>query len=364
MAKSGKLVVLLGVLMTFSLSSHVTGQIRPKSGLFPIGDSYYDVGNKKYLTKEFLPSTTWPYGKSTDRPNGRYSDGRVVPDFIATFLNQPIPIPPALQNDADFTSGAGFAVGGATVLDGPSETMTLAQQVEKFGDMKSTWDEKFLSEAIFVFQIGTEDYLNFSKLNPNPDASTQQAFVTLVTNKIKTEIIRLYSLGARKFAYQTLAPLGCLPIVRQEHQLEGEDCYEKLNEIAKQHNDKIRPMLAELAKTYTGFQYTVFDFYGAIERRLAVADSDTIFNNYRFSNTVNSCCGIGSHNAFGCGRINVHSKLCEYPREYLFFDGQHNSEKANEEMAHLFFGADKDIVGPMTIRELSVYPIGMNMLEY
>lgn len=63
-----------------------------------------------------------------------------------------------------------------------------------------------------------------------------------------------------------LPPLGCLPIVRQEYKT-GNDCYEKLNDLAKQHNAKIGPMLNEIAKTRTGFQFTVFDFYNVVLRR-------------------------------------------------------------------------------------------------
>ncbi|XP_010542364.1 PREDICTED: inactive GDSL esterase/lipase-like protein 23 isoform X3 [Tarenaya hassleriana] len=284
MATTGNLLSVLGVILSLSLAGDVAG-VRQKSALFPFGDSYYDVGNKKYVSTQFVPSTTWPYGKSTDRPNGRYSDGHIVPDFLATFLNHPIPIPPALQPDADVSSGAGFAVGDATVLGTPPETLTLSQQVELFEKQRSKWTKDFIEEAIFFFQIGTNDYMNFSKNNPNPNASAQQGFVTLVANTIKTQLIRLYTLGARKFAYQTLGPLGCFPIVKQERQLQGDDCYEPLNEIAKQHNEKIRPMLKALALNYTGFQYTVFDFYGAISRRL-VHGPTQMFNSYRFSNMI------------------------------------------------------------------------------
>lgn len=60
---------------------------------------------------------------------------------------------------------------------------------------------------------------------------------------------------------------------------------------------------------------------------------------------------------------NVHSKLCEYQRSYLFFDGRHNTEKAQEELAHLIYGADTNVIQPMTVRELIVFPAGENMLE-
>jgi len=143
--------------------------------------------------------------------------------------------------------------------------------VRKFNQMKAAnWNDDFVKKSVFMIYIGANDYLNFTKNNPNADASTQQAFVTSVTNKLKNDISLLYSSGASKFVIQTLAPLGCLPIVRQEFNTGMDQCYEKLNDLAKQHNEKIGPMLNELARTAPAsapFQFTVFDFYNAILTR-------------------------------------------------------------------------------------------------
>lgn len=165
--------------------------------------------------------------------------------------------------------------------------------------MKSKWTDDFIGKSLFMIYVGTEDYLNFTKNKPNVDISAQQAFVTSVTNKFKNDISvsvfihvitrltyviwfylyihhhkcinnlnlqLLYSLNATKFAIQLLAPLGCLPISRQEYKT-GNECYEPLNDLAKQHNDKIGPILNDLAKEHPGFQFTVFDFYNAVLRR-------------------------------------------------------------------------------------------------
>ncbi|XP_010542360.1 PREDICTED: inactive GDSL esterase/lipase-like protein 23 [Tarenaya hassleriana] len=342
----------VGVILTLTV---VAGQNIPEVGLFSFGDSYYEVGNKRFLTTAFLPQTTWPFGKSTDDPNGRFSDGRIVPDFIAQFMKIPIPVPAALDPNGNFSRGANFAVADASVLGSPPESMTLAQQLNRFRRM-GNWNDDFLSKSLFIFYIGADDYLNFTKNNPAADASAQQAFVTSVISKLRQDLGLFYVNGARKFAFQLLAPLGCFPIVRQDYNT-GDQCYEKLNDLAKQHNDKIGPMLDALAKENKGFQYTVFNFYDAMSRRI------NRNLNFRFSNVINSCCGIGTHNAFGCGKPNVHSSLCDYQRSFLFFDGRHNSEKANEAIAHLFFSADPNVVSPMNLRELIVYPANMNMLE-
>ncbi|ESQ48562.1 hypothetical protein EUTSA_v10020898mg [Eutrema salsugineum] len=358
------LVSVLGAILVLTIFHNpiivvYAGEGVPEVALFTFGDSYYDAGNKVFLsTNKNPPQTKWPFGKSRDDPNGKFSDGHIVPDFIGDFMSIPNGIPPALKPGVDLSRGASFAVADASILGAPAESMTLNQQVNRFRSMKSTWTDDYIEKSLFMIYIGTEDYLNFTKNNPTADASAQQAFVVSVTNRLKNDIGLLYSLGASKFMVQMLAPLGCLPISRQEYKT-GNECYEPLNNLAKQHNEKIGPILNEFAKKpNSGFQFTVFDFYNAIIRRTQR------HLNYRFYVANSSCCGVGTHNAYGCGMGNVHSKLCEYQRAYLFFDGRHNTEKAQEEIAHLIYGADPNVIQPMTVRELIVYPAGVNMLEF
>ncbi|CAF2097269.1 hypothetical protein BRARA_E01525 [Brassica rapa] len=360
MASNCNLVSVLGLLLVLTLMHNpvtVAGQRNSGAALFTFGDSNFDAGNKQTLTKTNVAQSFWPYGKSRDDPNGKFSDGFIAPDFLAKFMGIPIEIPPALVPNVNVSRGASFAVADATLLGAPVESLTLSQQVRKFNQMKANWNDDFIKKSAFLIYIGANDYLNFSKNNPNADASAQQAFVTSVTNKLKNDISLLYSSGASKFVIQTLAPLGCLPIVRQEYNTGMEKCHEPLNDLAKQHNEKIGPMLNEMARTTPGFQFTVFDFYDAIIRRTQKPSS------YRFFMTNSSCCGIGTHDAYGCGLPNVHVRLCEYQRSYLFFDGRHNTEKAQEMFAHLLIGADKNVIQPMNVRELVVYPVDEPMTE-
>ncbi|ESQ48563.1 hypothetical protein EUTSA_v10020877mg [Eutrema salsugineum] len=366
MAGKCNLVSVLGALLVLTIFHDpiivYAGEGVPNVALFAFGDSYYDAGNKVFLLKKNrnLPQNLWPYGKSIDYPDGKFSDGRIVPDFIGDFMSIPNGIPPALKPDVDLSRGASFAVADASILGAPVESMTLNQQVNKFKSMISKWTDDYIEKSVFMIYIGTEDYLNFTKTNPKADTSAQQAFVTSVTNRLKNDIGLLYSLGASKFVVPLLAPLGCLPISRQEYKT-GNECYEPLNDLAKLHNEKIGPMLNEFAKKpNSGFQFTVFDFYNAVLRRIASGRSI----HYRFYVANTSCCGVGTHNAYGCGMGNVHSKLCEYQRSYFFFDGRHNTEKAQEEIAHLLYGADPNVIQPMTVRELIVYPVKENMREY
>ena len=66
--------------------SLITCQNLPKRhvALFILGDSLFDPGNNNYIntTNEYR-ANFWPYGKTFFRyPTGRFSDGRLIQDFI------------------------------------------------------------------------------------------------------------------------------------------------------------------------------------------------------------------------------------------------------------------------------------------
>ncbi|CAF2212710.1 GDSL esterase/lipase At1g54020-like [Brassica rapa] len=261
----------------------------------------------------------------------------------------PHDLPPALKPGADVSRVASFAVDYAFILGNGTRTPK--------NSMISNWKEDDIPKSLFMISTGMEDYYNFTKTYPDADASAQQAYVISVINRLKYNLELLYSSRSSKFVVHNVALLGCLPIVRQEFNT-GYECYEKFNGLAKKHNARLGPMLNKLAKAKSGFQFTLFDFYNVLLRR-------TQRNmNYRFSFTNISYCGIGSHNAHGCGLPNVHSKLCEYQRYYLYFDARDDTEKAQESFAHLLSGADPNVLQPMNIRQLITYPVNDDMSEF
>ena len=58
--------------------------------LFIFGDSLFDVGANNYInTTEISRANYNPYGETFFKyPSGRFSDGRVIPDFIGNLVNQ------------------------------------------------------------------------------------------------------------------------------------------------------------------------------------------------------------------------------------------------------------------------------------
>ncbi|KAG2292228.1 hypothetical protein Bca52824_038897 [Brassica carinata] len=300
--------------------------------LFVFGDGLYDAGNKQFVSSNRVDASFPPYGMTVGEPTGRWSDGRIVPDYLAGFMGIPH-IPPILNGTADFSHGANFAIADATVLGSPAETLTFSQQVIKFSDNKNKWSAQARSEAVYLFYIGSDDYLKFAKNNPNPSDDQKQAFVDRVITAIEAELKVIYGSGGRKFALHNLAPLGCLPAVKQANG-NVQECVTLPSEMAALHNKKLLQLLVELSRQLSGFQYSFYDFFSSIKHR--VIKSKT----YTFETGMAACCGTGSVNGTSCSTNNV----CAKPEDYLFFD------------------ADPVVVGPNNLRELLFLPLNTTVM--
>lgn len=77
----------------------------------------------------------------------------------------------------------------------------------------------------------------------------------------------VYGSGGRKFAFQNLAPLGCLPAVKQASG-NVQECVKLPSEMAALHNKKLLQLLVELSRELNGFQYSFYDFFSSIQNRV------------------------------------------------------------------------------------------------
>ncbi|KAG2241429.1 hypothetical protein Bca52824_096587 [Brassica carinata] len=88
--------------------------------IISFGDSIADTGNLLGLSDpNDLPEVAFPpYGETFfHHPTGRFSNGRLIIDFIAEFLGFPLVPPFYGSQNANFEQGVNFAVGGATALE-------------------------------------------------------------------------------------------------------------------------------------------------------------------------------------------------------------------------------------------------------
>lgn len=75
-----------------------------------------------------------------------------------------------------------------------------------------------------------------------------------------------------------------------------------------------------------------------------------------FKEVKKACCGSGPFmGSSTCGYRAGTSRefeLCENVSDYMFFDGSHTSEKANQQTAEFMWDGPSDLVGPFTLKTL------------
>lgn len=116
--------------------------MRPKfSSILVFGDSTVDTGNNNYI-KTLAKGNHLPYGKDFPGhiPTGRFSNGKLVIDFLASALKLKDTVPPFLDpnlSNEELLSGVSFASGGSgfddltTIVSG---AISVSKQIEYFED--------------------------------------------------------------------------------------------------------------------------------------------------------------------------------------------------------------------------------------
>lgn len=351
------LLVCTAFLILISCHSHSTPPPENHVALFIFGDSLFDPGNNNYINTTFdYQANFWPYGETVfSYPTGRFSDGRVIPDFIAQYAGLPL-IPPYLQPAGNynhkFTYGVNFASGGAGALAETNQgfVIDLKTQVSYFRKVEKSLRQelgvaeanKLLSRAVYLISMGGNDYLT-----RNSTASDEE-YVAMVIGNLTNELKEIYKIGGRKFGFPNMAPLGCLPFTKLQVGSNG-SCDEELNKLAQIHNRELPKIFRSLEKQLLGFKYSNYNFYKTAGERLNNPSK------YGFKDVTTACCGSGLYRGiYSCGgkRGVEEYELCENPDENFFFDSIHLSEKAYQQLAKEMWSGGSDILWPHNIKQL------------
>lgn len=306
MAHPGSFLFVLGLFASVALLNPLSCSAQQ---LFVFGDDLY-APRLRYLTDNTDPSASEPLEIST----GKISR-RIVPDYIAEFLGIPS-VPSILNVKADFSHGASFAMAGATVLGIHHTTMNFSDQAKAFIRNKDKWSSQEREEALYLIYIGANDYLDFVKTHPDPTPEQQVRFVLEVTGQIKKVLKAIRRVGGRKFAFQNLAPLGCLPIMEADRL----GCVRTLPSLmAAEHNQILLKIMEQLTNTLDGFQFSVFDYFHSVVRRI------------------------------------------RHPLRYGYSERKVKkvTEITDRQMSQLMWSADPSVVQPVNLRELYVFPLGV-----
>ncbi|XP_009407319.2 GDSL esterase/lipase At1g28650 [Musa acuminata AAA Group] len=334
------------------------------SAIFSFGDSLADTGNRLH-SHRFDPVGRFPYGETFfHHPTGRYSDGRVMLDFIAQAIGLPMvqPYLAGTHDGEDFRYGANFAVGGATALDNEffrSKGMevswtndSLSVQLEWFKHLLpslcSTNCSDLMSESLFsVGEIGGNDYNHAFFQGRGVDEI--KTFVPGVVSAIGSAIEELIKLGARTMIVPGNFPIGCVAVYltmfqsdRREDYESGTGCIEWLNQFSMYHNRHLLDELSQLRRRYPQATIIYANYY---EAAMAIFRSPQEYGFGKFP--LAACCGGGGpynyNHSTKCGKD---AGVCSSPSTQISWDGIHLTEAAYRVIA-------RGLLGPYTIPSLS-----------
>ncbi|XP_016462205.1 GDSL lipase-like isoform X1 [Nicotiana tabacum] len=341
-----------------SIGSHEKSQ----AALFVFGDSVFDPGNNNYInTITDFQANFRPYGESFFKhPTGRFSDGRLIPDFIAEYAKLPL-IPSYFQiGKQHFVHGVNFASGGSGVL---VETLRgfvidLKTQLKHFKKVAkllkkkvgATESKRIISSAVYILSTGNNDFL-IPVLANSPIPYPEREYLQMIMGNLTSVLKGIYKKGGRKFVMFTAAPLGCVPIIRalnvQKGVKNGNCIEEEITNSAKMYNSALPKMLKQLEKQLPGFKFTIFNFFNVFAESI---DNPT---KYGFKTSKTACCGSGPFRGiFSCGgkRHVKEYELCKNVKDYLFFDSVHPTELAYEQYAELLWNGTTDVVAPYNLK--------------
>ncbi|XP_020868243.1 GDSL esterase/lipase At1g28640 [Arabidopsis lyrata subsp. lyrata] len=352
---SSFLLILYSTTITVASSEY---RCRQYKSIISFGDSSADTGNYLHLSDvNHLPQSAFlPYGETFFHPpSGRYSDGRLIIDFIAEFLGLPyVPYYFGSQN-VSFDQGINFAVYGATALDRAFlvekgiefdfTNVSLSVQINNFKQIlpnlctSSSRDcrEMLGDSLILMGEIGVNDY-NYPFFE-GKSINEIKELVPLVIKAISSAIVDLIDLGGKTFLVPGNFPLGCYPAYLTLFQTTAEEDYDPstgclrwLNEFVEHHNEELKTELKRLQELYDHVNIIYADYYNS----LFLLYQEPVKYGFR-NRPLAACCGIGGQYNFTiseeCGHREV--SYCQNPSEYVNWDGYHLTEATHQKMAQV-----------------------------
>ncbi|XP_061374314.1 GDSL esterase/lipase At5g03610-like [Gastrolobium bilobum] len=299
--------------------------------LFVFGDSYVDTGNFVKGGSYKPPSgITFP-----GKPAGRFSDGRVLTDYVASFLKVESPTPYALRNSSEVEYGMNFAYGGTgifdTLVDGPNMTV----QIDSFEKLiqQNVYTKLDLASSVALVNAAGNDYTTF--VLKKKDITHIKAFTESLIEQTSINLKRIHSLGINKVAVGLLQPIGCLPAltVISFH----ETCLDILNLVSQTHNQMLLQNVLQLNHQMGKSVFVTLDLYNSFLSTIATMKKKRAENS-TLMNPLKQCCD-GDSLKYSCGSVDDKGEkkysVCGKPELSFFWDNVHPSQNGWDEVSML-----------------------------
>ncbi|KAM7265125.1 hypothetical protein ACFE04_002808 [Oxalis oulophora] len=296
------------------LSTEIRAQIsNGTTKLFVFGDSYVDAGNWDVPSLSWLP----PYGMTfPGKPSGRFSDGKVLSDFIAEFLGIESPIAYRLRQSGNQQNGINFAYGGTGVFPTTVGKPTLAQQIGLLEQLiqQNVYTRDDLGSSVALISVAGNDY----GIGVGGGGAGNPGLTVSLINQLGLDLKRLKDLGLRKVAVTAIEPVGCLPVSTAI--LGYARCNDASNLFAQNHNRMLSQTVQSLNSNGNG-SFFIVDLYNAFL---------TALQKQSRPGALAPCCGALLGGACSAGSV------CPMPGTSFFWDlvhpAQHGWQSVYEEL--------------------------------
>uniref|UniRef100_A0A0D9XGY4 SGNH hydrolase-type esterase domain-containing protein n=1 Tax=Leersia perrieri TaxID=77586 RepID=A0A0D9XGY4_9ORYZ len=302
--------------------------------LWVFGDSYADTGNLGNLGRDLTHAWYYPYGLTFPRrPTGRFSDGRVLTDFLASAVGIPTPVAYKLRRRGGgglLSRGMNFAVGGSGVLDTGYFQRNISSQIDLF---QKTLRGCAPTAGVAAVVVSGNDYSAVVDKN-NGTSEAAIAYIPTVMRGLREQLRRLRDdVGMGKVIVTNLHPMGCTPYFTRTLNYSG--CDTVANAGADQHNAALRSVLHDLDPT---------------NRTFLLLDLHTPFlndNSERFPVRLRPCCETFKADGY-CGQEDEGGKklytVCDDPERHFYWDDVHPTQAAWAAVADAFTPAIHDFL--------------------
>lgn len=174
------LLLLMLLLILPQTQIHAKASQQKFPAILVFGDSTVDTGNNNHIPTLFR-GNHHPYGRAFPGrlPTGRFSDGKLVPDLLASIIGLKETVPPFLDpslSDQDIVTGVSFASAGSGYDDltaSLSHVIPVSKQPDYFrkyvhrlnGVVGEKEARRIVAGALVLVSAGTNDFLfNFYDL--------------------------------------------------------------------------------------------------------------------------------------------------------------------------------------------------------
>ncbi|XP_065878674.1 GDSL esterase/lipase At5g45960 isoform X2 [Euphorbia lathyris] len=272
------------------------------------GDSTVDSGNNNFVPTIFKGNFP-PYGIDfpDQQPTGRFTNGRLATDFVASYVGVKEFVPPYLDPSLsieELMSGVCFASAGTgfdPLTPKISNVIEISKQVEYFREYKKKIEkaigkermENHIRRALYIISAGTNDFVvNYFTLPIRRKTFSLPAYERFILHNSLQFLQELFDEGARKMLFATLPPMGCLPIVItlfSKDPILERGCLDHYSSVAREFNSmleyELNKMNLRLAKQ--GFKIALNDAYGPLIDMIQGPASAA------FDDGNSGCCGTG-----------------------------------------------------------------------